>query len=297
MSSALTIANPYVARSVRALALTGARALRYNLMRKYGGKAGVAARMIGMAWRSRRRFASVAGGLKRRKLNPGRKWSMRLIKPSNRAAEAAAQAYEQTAIQVLFHRQQVRQLPYPATTQSMLQFGSRRAASIKLTGVKICRNFTNIWTSPVIVHWGMIQPKETSQDGSYDFTNLFFRNRASINDCATSFPTDPVQQNTWSALYNCAPWNPDSNFKIITHIKIKLDAANRNRYLDTRTHEKFYKLGGTKAHFRTAANVTPEHPIFEVWYVTCETPSYFDASANPIVTTHGQHQMYFKNVN
>lgn len=293
----------------RAVAYRGARAI---LSRRYGAKAYRAANVIRRAWKYRRPLMRVARyayrAAKRRKTGPER----RLVKVSKTKSQATAQAFPSTSSTHNIQTLHFAVIPYPKDPDTFLDIGAngyRRGQDIYLKGVKICRHFhiTNDNSSwPHMVHWALVQHKENDErqdaiEGS--LRRQFFRVHNDANQKTLNFDDNTAN---WNQIYNCAPMNPDGDWNILTHWKMRLEPAPgrgatgmpSTKWL--KTVSKYYKLR-TPVHFQnklddppnSRSDDIPNNPVYEVWWFSAIMPQ--GHSATQTLQSAAYNTTYYSN--
>lgn len=235
-------------------------------VRRYGPAAYRAARTIARAYR-RRRGAKRAPG---RRVIPGRQGKTR----------AKATMMNDLAF-------------YPIRTLKFTpmlfggigdNFGERTGHTIQMCGFKYCFEFQNWQQVPLVVHFAIIQARDTIDyqeiETTYDWKKDFFRDYENAANKSTDF-VDTTDPGGYDWRYECYKINP-TKYSILTHRKKTLIgrqqvSGSENDYhaeaQSGRLHWrwKIDKYMKCKKHlaFDTKASTTPNKPIMFVWW--CNT--------------------------
>lgn len=283
------------------------RSVRGALMNRYGSRAGVAARVIGTAWRNRKAIGAVTRRLALRRWRSAvpTRLGRRMVPDSNRVkSKAASTAYATTSRVTLVQTLDWQALVYPdrSVDGNDMTNNIRLSQQIRLKGFKICRTFASNYANndPIIVHWALMQDKDNDRPTDAIANSLkrqFFRVHNDVQKKHLAF-TDTNA--FWSHHYNCAPINPDGDWKILTHLKFRIDPKDKGVPSTNwiKTHERFYPVRKW-AHFNnvdTQANLPsniPDHPIYEVWWFSAMEPPGHNAGGS--IRTHANNICYFSN--
>lgn len=290
------------------------RSVRRGLMNRYGSRAGVAARVIGTAWRHRRAIGAVSKRLAMRKWRSvvlgksfsKNKYERRLIKAPKQRVHATQQPFPTTSETIAIQTLYVAALPYPPLpiNDDYALNAVRKSQSIKLHGFKICRQFqlnTDAIKDPVMVHWALVQTKDNdTQDANIitSFKRQFFRAHNDQNQKTLDF-----NDNTsgWSMHYNCANLSGDGDFNVLTHWRMKLEGRqgdNQTSDMWLKTIERYFKIS-TLMNFQNYAGEVgrskdiPNHPIYEIMWWSPITPNGFNNTVN--LQTRSSNTCYFHN--
>lgn len=298
------ITTPYVAR-------------RYaNLL---GPEGNAAAKVLQYAWRNRR-FATryVRNAFKRTATGDTKRYKRetkigaRMVTPTRLASKARRDfvATIDEAFFVPMNNLNVDLMPYPVyDTGNVL--GSRDQYNIKIKGWKICRQFQlenpgpeaeePALRGPVVMHWALVQQKETKEIPDYnDLRNAirerFFRDHSANNDRYRAFE-DSGPTDEWRSYYNCLPMNPDGGYAVLTHLRRRL-TPNVSGVVDPNDGiwqlDKYIPINKI-ATFGQLSNYVPNHPVYEVyWYsMLCPNQHPTGFANTTYVRTFKTHTIYY----
>lgn len=224
-------------------------------------------------------------------------------------------------------------LPYPKPrgftlvggTTTSLGFGTRISPHVWMKGMKICRMF---WRNPnnanhitggdYLVNYCLIQMDkdrnitESSLDVAqvYKVFDKFFRDYSETDETYRKFEDIVVYPQTALADYKfhklCASINPDNGmFKLLMRKKFTLKCPTsfnqQNLAGDTRSgtvlFEKYKKLPHRVSWEDNDNSVTPERPIYELWWAYPKSPAQnLNVSGSIHYQTCATNTMYYKNI-
>ncbi|UOF77163.1 putative capsid protein [Circoviridae sp.] len=291
----------------------------YYLTRYVTPRMRFAAGVLQAAWRRRqqikRAYNVVRRGVKRYKMS---KIGKRMVAGTRAASKVRGERSAESSDAVFIEHQTLhaRLMTYPEyRTTGVL--GSRDQYTILLKGWKICRQFHFVNPAPeseapqiggpIIMHWALVQQKRTQESDTTligDLKDRFFRNNSTDDDKYSSF-VNAVPLSEWKAIFNCNPMNPDGEFKVLTHLRHRLQAPARNAGLFVTNGSvnpkeaiweirKYIKVN-RKQTFGKLDSYVPNHPIYEVYWYSTQTPQDApDLNMNgTYVRTFAEHQVYY----
>lgn len=193
-------------------------------------------------------------------------------------------------------------LPYPEAPTAAKSEWRRDNNKTWFSGFKICRHFkARSSTVPVIVHWALLQAKDTSAYGnrngsSNGIMNRFFRTFQLSNDQSASFENTIAAADDWDSLTHCHKINPEYGWKPLVHKQFVLQPDN-NEQQDKSEYkiEKYFKVKKYMTFLDDAATV-PSTPIVEVMWCTTTTPKEWptDPTNGTYVDTWNVNAVYFR---
>lgn len=170
-------------------------------------------------------------------------------------------------------------------------YGDRLGATIKLSGIRICEQFTNPNSYPIVIHYAVIQPKESNINLKQDF----FRDTTSGVDRSKNF-TDASNVSPYEFSYDCYPINPDK-YNILMHMKRMLASDNTevNQRWSTWKFIKWLNFKGKRFTFDLSTDSQPRNPIYRVYWWQPMNAADWDVS-EPLATIPRQADsvMYFR---
>lgn len=192
-----------------------------------------------------------------------------------------------------------------------LDANGRVGPTIKLSGFKLCDEFTNNNGYPIEMHYAVLQLKDNDGSTAISLSEVkdkFFRETASTTKRAIDF-VDASLDNTWKMSMKCNPINPDK-FNIITHQRRIMDsmtpnggaAGSSNPRRSTREakfywkNHKWYPLD-KKATFNESTSTIPNRPFLVVYWWTTVNRNDFNTtlwSVDDNVTHEHKDKLYFR---
>ncbi|MGL6009821.1 MAG: hypothetical protein ACRC1D_10240 [Culicoidibacterales bacterium] len=293
---------PYA--SYAAGSMLARRAARYALMKGYGGRAGQAARLISGAWRRRKTIYKAAASLKRAgsylRRPKKRRIESRLVRYKVQNRHGTSTGYSSNLITYGPQTLYVETIPFPSARNPAISEGERIGSRIFVHGIKICRTFNVVSEGFPIryqLNWALVQAKEGVVNDAADVATIkaqikedFFR-ETGITGRVSQFEDSPA---LWNAKYNCAPMNPNSDYKIITRWKFDIEQLRPNVPTShcIKKIDKYFRLK-LPMEFEDNSFTQPKHAIYELFWFSAVLQKQHQAFAQ--ITCNKNLQTYYSN--
>lgn len=193
---------------------------------------------------------------------------------------------------------EVRTLKWPSQGSDL---GNRLGTTIKVSGFKVCEQFTNTQAYPIVIHYAIIQKKNTGQ-ASLGVNSSFFRDN--LGDNAEGRGRDfvdlvPLGDEPYDFAYDCFAINPDL-WNVVMHKKRVLAAENTdvNWAWDTWKFDEYVNMKGKVFSFNKATDTSPNQPLLKVfWWQPLRAQDWADPApgALPTIGRQSHECMYFRN--
>lgn len=184
--------------------------------------------------------------------------------------------------------------------------GQRLGTTIRVSGFKVCEQFTNTQAYPIVVHYAILQQKNESGNiasavGS-DSTGLtsFFRNNLGGSSRSRDFTNAVADLSIpFEFFYDCFGINPDQ-YHVLTHKRMVLAAENTDVKWnwDTWKFDDYIDLKGKRFTFALATDTQPQSPIYRVfWWQPLREADWADPVPNPLpaIQRNNHSAVYFTN--
>lgn len=182
---------------------------------------------------------------------------------------------------------------------TVIQFPARNGAehdrlreSIFLNGIKICLNFKNDATYPVVVHI-VVCRQRTRSSSQVDSATSMFRNYTNNDSYDTGFIND-LADNTYNHQYECLGLNKEK-MHILTHSRLTLQpdtSSNGGRHI--KEWRRYFKIK-KRITFDTSSDTTPQFPFYlMMWYQPKHSGDY--ATNTSIVSYDKMTHVFYKNI-
>lgn len=267
-------------------------------------RARLAGRLAGAAYRNRKIILRATRKIVRYRRSRSYRLSRRVTGGRTTTRQYAMDSQNPIVAQQTLY---FRTIQFPAQNTDV---NGRIGGSIRLSGFKLCDEFTNNTGYPIEMHYAVLQLKENAGATTVSVTEVkdkFFRDASLANARAIDF-VDAGTDNTWKMSMKCNNINPDK-FNIITHQRKIMDSMTpnggpvgtsnpRRTVKDAQFHWKNHKWYPIKKNvtFQGSTPIIPNRPYIVVyWWTTVNRSDYNTLGLDNDVTHEHKDKIYFRN--